>query len=171
MKHTDEAKRKISVGAINTMKQSNAGFKQIVSCPSCGQDMNPANLGRHKDVCKSTRGMFLNGKELSVKEIKSLRKVLKTVGWNVDDYINKHNEQNGLCFLCKSPPRKGRLSADHCHARMVARELLCENCNIGLGAFRDDEGLLESAINYLRRFKHEASQVQNSQEVFQDGQI
>jgi hypothetical protein len=44
------------------------------------------------------------------------------------------------------------LARDHCHKTDRQRGLLCSNCNMGLGLFRDDPGLLASAIEYLRKY-------------------
>jgi len=55
--------------------------------------------------------------------------------------------QEGLCALCcKAEP----VDIDHCHITSKLRGVLCRSCNIGLGMFRDDEGLLLKAIEYLR---------------------
>jgi len=40
---------------------------------------------------------------------------------------------------------------DHDHASGDFRGMLCDNCNSGLGRFKDDVTRLESAINYLKR--------------------
>jgi hypothetical protein len=39
---------------------------------------------------------------------------------------------------------------DHDHVTGAVRALLCHGCNIGIGLFRDDPGLLEDAASYLR---------------------
>lgn len=153
LKHTEETKSKISEAAIRTMKQSNAGFRQRVSCDLCGQSMSPANLGKHYNRCKETRGMFLNGLQLSVFDIKKLRKRLRPIQWTVEAYIAAHNEQQGLCALCNKPPLRDRLSADHCHNSNTPRKLLCEQCNFGLGIFKDDVDILNRAIEYINSYK------------------
>jgi hypothetical protein len=56
--------------------------------------------------------------------------------------------QNGLCAICKEP-QESALHIDHCHSRQKVRGLLCENCNRGLGMFRDSKERLLAAIVYL----------------------
>ena len=154
MKHTEETKKIISEVSKRTMKQANAGFRQIVSCSLCSQKMSPANLGKHFDVCKKTRGFILNGVQMSVKDIKKLRITLRQYGYSVEEYLKMNEKQKGLCAICKKPPTKNRLSADHCHVSMKPRLLLCELCNTGLGSFKDDIDLMKKAISYLKKFSH-----------------
>jgi hypothetical protein len=60
--------------------------------------------------------------------------------------------QNGLCKICGTPhieTRIGRLRLDHNHDTGEIRGLLCHNCNLGLGLFKDDKQSLLKAIKYL----------------------
>jgi hypothetical protein len=43
------------------------------------------------------------------------------------------------------------LAMDHDHRTGAIRGLLCNNCNRGLGRFKDSPDLLESALRYLKR--------------------
>lgn len=53
------------------------------------------------------------------------------------------------CTICGTAQTK-RLSADHCHKSGKFRGLLCPNCNVGLGFFKDDPVRLLAAIKYLK---------------------
>lgn len=53
--------------------------------------------------------------------------------------------KNG-CAICGA---ESRLVLDHCHNTGVFRNVLCINCNSGLGMFKDDISLLQQAIEYL----------------------
>lgn len=57
--------------------------------------------------------------------------------------------QGGVCYICKRPPGKKRLSVDHCHNTGEVRKLLCHKCNIALGLVREDMSILDAMIGYL----------------------
>jgi hypothetical protein len=50
----------------------------------------------------------------------------------------------------RHPGGKGeRWHIDHCHTSNRVRGLLCHNCNVGIGNFKDAPDLLRSAAAYL----------------------
>lgn len=59
-------------------------------------------------------------------------------------------KQDGCCAICKQRFDK-RLDVDHCHTTSHVRGLLCNNCNRGLGHFKDNPLFLFNAITYLGR--------------------
>jgi hypothetical protein len=72
------------------------------------------------------------------------------------EYHAKVKSQNGKCALCGNPPTERRpgwrlFHLDHCAKTLKVRELLCANCNLGLGNFKHDIGILEKAIAYLQK--------------------
>lgn len=55
------------------------------------------------------------------------------------------------CDICGGPPMgKQSFHIDHCHTTNTFRGLLCHQCNIGLGNFKDNPELLVKAIAYLK---------------------
>lgn len=56
-------------------------------------------------------------------------------------------QQDGLCAICRLPGRS--LKLDHCHQTGKVRGALCQQCNSGMGYFRDEIQLLRRAIDYL----------------------
>lgn len=68
--------------------------------------------------------------------------------------------QDNRCAICRGNEttvnsnskerRVQMLSVDHCHKGNYIRGLLCRNCNLGLGHFKDNIESLLSAIVYLQ---------------------
>lgn len=80
-------------------------------------------------------------------------------GINRFDYEIMFKKQNGLCAICNKPEfaitrkKKRMLSVDHCHKTGKVRGLLCGNCNIGIGLFKENKESLWMAIKYLETKK------------------
>lgn len=73
-----------------------------------------------------------------------------TYGISLEDYNVLLEIQNNTCAICNKPPTKHkRLAVDHCHKEGHVRGLLCTSCNVGLGNFKDNTGLLLKAVEYL----------------------
>jgi hypothetical protein len=74
---------------------------------------------------------------------------------NPDQYEALKAWSNGGCTICGAKNgREGyRLFVDHDHDTGKVRALLCNDCNQGLGRFKDRVDLLRIAIAYLEYFK------------------
>jgi len=81
----------------------------------------------------------------------SHRQTCKGYGLTEQAYAEMLNQQGGTCAICKVEPGGKRLAIDHCHESGKVRGLLCQECNHGLGKFRDSLSLLERAHGYLTR--------------------
>ncbi len=74
-------------------------------------------------------------------------------------FIAMLDRQDGLCAICLRPERAmrndriKRLALDHDHKTGKLRDLLCGNCNNGLGRFDDDPVLLRAAADYIERHR------------------
>ena len=71
-------------------------------------------------------------------------------------HANKDREailksQNNACAICQVDNKDSatRFVMDHNHDTHLIRGILCSNCNVGLGYFRDKPTLLAMAIKYL----------------------
>lgn len=70
------------------------------------------------------------------------------------------SEQNGVCAICKNPPKKNYLAVDHDHdccpstktCGNCIRGLLCGSCNSFLGRVNDNA---ESLLDYLKKYPKE----------------
>jgi hypothetical protein len=64
-------------------------------------------------------------------------------------------DQDGKCAICGNAAKGGKTSSaslhvDHDHVTGQVRALLCNDCNTGIGKFRDDPALLYAAADYIR---------------------
>lgn len=61
--------------------------------------------------------------------------------------------QNNSCAICKLPESnfKRKLSVDHDHKTGQVRGLLCDFCNLGLGNFKENVLIFDSAKKYLQK--------------------
>ena len=69
-----------------------------------------------------------------------------------EDYHRLLHRQGGVCAVCKTANWGSRgPHIDHDHGSNKVRGLLCMNCNVALGNFRDSARLLRLAAEYLER--------------------
>ena len=72
-------------------------------------------------------------------------------GLSLETYEGLLAAQNNGCAICGEPCGvRGKLSVDHDHQTGKVRGLLCHECNVGLGAFRDNPQRLLAAAEYLQ---------------------
>lgn len=86
-------------------------------------------------------------------EVKQNSKFKQRYGISLDKFNEMSDNQKDQCLICKkhkSDNKNNKLFVDHCHSTKKVRGLLCDNCNKGLGCFRDDPSLLTKAMEYLK---------------------
>lgn len=85
-----------------------------------------------------------------VKEDARVRHLKRKFDMKASEYEEILAAQGGVCAICKNYCATGNsLAVDHDHQTGQIRGLLCKNCNTGLGLFKDDKDLLDSAKLYL----------------------
>lgn len=72
----------------------------------------------------------------------------KYYGINILEFNEMRKSQNDKCAICNL---EVKLLVDHDHKSGKIRGLLCSKCNCGIGYFKDDAKLLESAKEYLNK--------------------
>lgn len=108
-------------------------------CISCGREQN-----RKNDSTEKSRERYLK----------------RTYGITLEEYNEQLLKQNGVCYICGTddqggPPQTKHFCVDHCHSTSKIRHLLCNNCNSGLGFFKDNPDLLRTAADYLDKVDYE----------------
>ena len=131
-------------------------------CSKCGETKSVDEFYRRKDrpsllvsQCKSCRKTDSKNRRKPLQQRKYKLKIL--YGLTEEDYEDMLKEQGGVCAICKQEETAKsnagypkNLAVDHCHNTGKVRGLLCHNCNIAIGKLKDDVGLLESALKYLK---------------------
>lgn len=125
--------------------------KQARTCRVCGVDITDkrANAQYCSGRC-TERARRSDGRVTS--EMRRASRLQSEYGITAEDYERMLVAQDGGCAICGSDNAEGRggmLHVDHCHSTGKVRGLLCDQCNHGLGKFKDDQALLQRAIEYL----------------------
>jgi hypothetical protein len=130
------------------------GFSENKACKKCNIERPRTNeyFTAHKKTldgfdswCKICRGSYRSeirrGQYRSMISDENLKELIKTEN----------------CIICGS---EEKLVVDHCHATDIVRGMLCNNCNMGLGHFKDDPLLLEFARIYLLYYNKDSSEAE-----------
>lgn len=110
------------------------------------------NIEKIKDYNKK---YYLNHKEEHrLSGIKTNLKIKYNL--TMEEYELLGNKQNWKCSICNKDIEKynKRTHLDHDHNTRKVRSILCDNCNKGLGNFKDDIELLKNAALYLETHKN-----------------
>lgn len=84
--------------------------------------------------------------------IKWAKHIQRTYGLSVSEFDAMFAAQGGVCAICRQECNRSsstRLCVDHNHATAKVRGLLCFQCNVGLGKFKDTPSLLRTAADYI----------------------
>jgi hypothetical protein len=129
-------------------------------CPDCATNKpltdfvrnasQPSGLAGYCKPCHNARGRASKQKVGGARTYHLKRRY----GITADQADAMHADQGGLCALCRTAPAA---HVDHDHATGAVRDLLCFNCNGGLGQFKDDPALLRAAARYVEA--HRAGQL------------
>ena len=81
-------------------------------------------------------------------------------GLSLQDYRAMFERQGKVCGICKTPGKP--LCVDHCHATGKVRGLLCRDCNLGLGNYKDNPVFTRAATAYLEASRRDDGNRQGS---------
>lgn len=109
-----------------------------------------------KKLINKTRNK--NYKDRQKERIKAYKRISQ-YGLTEPEYNSLLDACDNKCTICgnaeSSKTNNGLIKAlciDHCHSTGQVRGLLCDNCNRGLGLFKDSIESLKAAVNYLEKF-------------------
>lgn len=141
-------------------KGSKDGF--AYQCRTClikyRNNKTPEQKERYRQTSKLHRISYnKTDKGVIVYEKNKLNLKLKRFGISLSEYNNLIIKQDNKCAICKkgflSNNTLGKaLAIDHCHISNKVRGLLCTNCNMGLGHFKDNQEFLQEACLYLKNY-------------------
>ena len=78
----------------------------------------------------------------------STRRRARKYGLSPKEYAAMVTRQRGVCVICLKLPERG-LVIDHDHKTGKLRDLLCDQCNVGLGNYKHDSAVLRRGGDYL----------------------
>lgn len=73
-------------------------------------------------------------------------------GISREEFLTKLAAQRNSCAICNVEISQENAHVDHNHLNGEVRALLCRNCNVGLGMFRDSIQNLKHAVSYLKTY-------------------
>lgn len=122
-------------------------------CPVCGCTeyyKSKESSGRVRIRCKSCQKERMR-KIYASEEYKKKHRIddrRRRRGCSAEEYDARLEKQSGKCAICGKLLWQD-LRVDHNHLTGKVRGLLCDNCNCGLGFFKDNPSLLRRAADYL----------------------
>ena len=146
MKICSKCKVEKTKASFSVDKRANDGLQY--SCKQCQSDWRKLNIEACLKRDAKYRKLNKEKNNITIREWN----LKKNYGISSDDYSKMLNEQQHSCACCGThiSTLKRRLAVDHDHNTGSVRGLLCTNCNIGIGMFKDSINKLQQAIDYLR---------------------
>jgi len=117
-------------------------------CKKCKLDQNK-KYAKNPDVAAQKKA-WRKKYNLKTKDLRKFSRMKSLYGLSFDEYMGMMDAQSGKCAICGTKLAGIRgINIDHCHETNKIRGLLCKNCNLGLGFFKDEINLLQKAIRYI----------------------
>lgn len=137
--------------AFNTIKSGKQKGKIHSYCRKCCTAQVRDWEMRHSKYIKDARSVWRSQNPHRI-----LRYGMRRYGVDEHWYLDKFEEQGGVCAICRrdetDKSKKARLSVDHCHKTRVLRGLLCNTCNMRLAGLEAHDWLA-SAMAYLDKYQ------------------
>ena len=104
-------------------------------------------------ACRSAHHQTVKHLREKPTAIQKRKWLISSYGLKIEEFNKLLEVQNNKCAICNTDDwGKPSPNIDHCHLTGKVRGLLCSNCNRALGLFKDNEGVLKNAREYILRF-------------------
>lgn len=136
------------------------------TCNKCKMVLCPSKFREYKKVRSNGESYFHRlavCRECDLPRIQLMNKTYKETGYSrnttlkvkynlsLKDYDDLFKSQDYKCKICRRLKTEDKnFPVDHCHELNIVRGILCPQCNLGLGGFKDNWKLIIKAINYLK---------------------
>lgn len=157
------------MGVAKKMPDSErADTAETLICHSCGEAKPPDAFYPHKTNARGRQYWCMDCHRIKRRERAKIpqdpRLTRKYSLWSAyritpEQYDAMYERQKGQCLICKDgkePWAPGGIKArnrflvvDHDHSTGDVRGLLCQQCNFGIGQFREDPVIMFAAAGYL----------------------
>lgn len=168
-----------SIECRRKLPNNSGGFRvaaglDLRTCQGCGKAFQPTrrkqswcstdcyyrseNWKRSREL-QAHKRKLANAADPEGRRAENFRQNLRRYGLTVEEYKERLAAQGGICTICGRPPNPGgvraasRLHVDHDHVAGQNRDLICLNCNRGLGYFKDNPALMRAAAEYIERHR------------------
>lgn len=112
-----------------------------------------------KDAASNNRKKAKSKDKDAYNKAQWARRVQNKYGITLDEYTKIMNNSKSCTICDKTPSGKfsDKLVYDHCHTTGKFRGVLCNKCNIGIGALGDTSSDLKKALEYLLQAEEKIS--------------
>ena len=141
-------------------KQKKGKDGLLSQCKNCRREYskkyNEENPEKYKENTKKWQEKnkeYLKEWRKKNKENRKIYQLKRRFRISIEEYNQMFNKQNGRCAICgiHQLKLKRTLCVDHNHKTKEIRELLCVNCNIGIGHLKENPFILLKTIKYLKK--------------------
>ncbi len=130
----------------------------VKKCRTCKTTKTVSDFAKNPTGIQGVRGTCKDCRPKDTRLTIRGRNVRYKYGIELDEFVGMYEDQGGQCVICSidvdlyaPEDRKANVAhVDHCHTTGKIRALLCHQCNVGIGAFREDIEVLENAIQYIK---------------------
>jgi hypothetical protein len=113
-----------------------------IYCRECEAKRRVGNKDKYREYSRRYRERYPRAQARAQRKFK--------YGITHEEFEGMLLGQQGVCAICLTHIVESTAEVDHCHVTGKVRGLLCNQCNKGLGNFRDDPEFLRRAVLYLQ---------------------